>query len=626
MTKGNNKIALLSVLGVVYGDIGTSPLYVIKECLFNTNIILNNDSILGILSLVFWCLMLVVTFKYIFLILKADNHGEGGILSLLALLNCRRLRFFSNQFILILGFIGAALFFGDGLITPAISVLSALEGINLINSSMQQTDFNVILSIVVILLLFGLQKKGTTYIGKIFGPVMFFWFVVIGLLGLLQVIKNPIVFNAINPIFAISIVKIAPLKFLAIMGFVMLCVTGVEALYADMGHFSKKTIQKSWFLVVFPCLLLNYFGQGALVISNIDSGVITQNPFYEMAPKNFLIYMVFLSTIATIIASQSIISGVFSLFNQSVQLGYLPNMKIFHTSQQHYGRIYIPFVNWLLCISVILIVIIFKNSSELASVYGLSVSGLMLITSVMAMVAMRRVFKWNIALTIVVFGIIIIVDVLLFVSNVYKVSSGTFLPLLFAFMFFLVMHIWWKQNKYFNDLARLNSLTFIQFFQRFDKNKIFRVRGTAIFLSKDYNHVPYSLIKRMELANSLHEKVIILSIINHHSPYIPKEEKVFVQNFDYGFQQIIIHHGFMETPNAKSILKAIKAKGENIDIHDCHFVFLRYLPYFSGRIKFGMKKLRISIFEYLYKNSPNSGYLEIPAQKIIEIGVPIKIS
>jgi KUP system potassium uptake protein len=617
----NNHSSLIAALGVVYGDIGTSPLYAIKECFLGAHMPVTEANVLGVLSLIFWSLILVVTVKYVLLMLKANNHGEGGILALLALVSHRRLKFVSTPVIVMIGLLGAALFWGDSLITPAISVLSALEGLSVAAPNL--VIYVMPLSVVIILLLFVVQKKGTEHVGKIFGPVMLLWFLVIGVLGLWQIIQNPIVLKALNPLYCFKLIGSNPLKFLVIISFVVLCVTGAEALYADMGHFGIKIIRCAWLFVVLPCLFLNYFGQGAAILSNAAN---IQNPFYAMVPSNWLLAMIVLATIATIIASQAVISGMFSLCHQAIQLEYLPLMKFIHTSAQQYGRIYIPFVNWILCAGVIAIILFFKDSQHLASAYGFAVSGVMVMTSLLAMVAMRRILKWSLAAVIAVFGCLLLIDATFFLASAMKFTTGGWLPACFALVIWLIMQTWNKERRHLNEKTRRNSMTFSQFFQHFNIESIQRIKGTAVFLSKDYDHVPYSLIKHIEHANSLPQQVIILSILVHNVPYIPKNERVFIQHFNNGFKQIVGHFGFMQIPKISSILRHAKIQGLDINLEQCHFVLLHAVPYSGLKVR-GIKKITAKLFKFLLNNSTRASYyFEVPAHRTIELGIPFKVN
>ncbi len=614
-------LALIATLGVVYGDIGTSPLYAIKQCFVGGNIAINEANILGILSLIFWALMLVVTLKYVLLILRAHNHGEGGILALMALISQRRLRYVSTNNLVILGLLGAALFFGDCLITPAISVLSALEGVTI--SAPQLNPYILPASIAIILLLFMLQAKGTDKVGALFGPIMLVWFIVIGGLGAWQIISMPSIIKAINPWYGLQLALLYPAKILPLLGFVVLCVTGAEALYADMGHFGAHSIRLSWLSLVGPALLLNYFGQGAALMQHPEA---IANPFYFLIPEPLLLYMVGLATLASIVASQSVISGLFSLCGQAIALDYLPRLKIIHTSAFEYGRIYIPTMNWLLCLGVIAIVLLFKDSDHLAAAYGFSVSGVMVITSLLAMVAMLRVFRWSLTTVLLSFGLLFLLDLTFFAANSLKFIHGGWVPMVIALGGWKVMHLWHHQRKHLNDKTRKLSLTFSQFFQKFKPEEITRKSGTAVFLSKDFDHIPLALLKYLEHSNCLAEQVVVLTILSHTIPRVPKNERIFIQHFTHGFLQVVAHYGFMQSPRITTIIKYAQSKGLLIDVNHSTFFLLHIVPILGARLH-GLKGLSARIFRTLLRNTTSAGhFFEIPHSRVMELGVQFKIS
>ncbi len=616
----HHTLPIIATLGVVYGDIGTSPLYAIRECFTDTHIALNEANILGVLSLIFWVLVLVVTIKYVMLILRAHNHGEGGILALLALISNRRLKFLSTRALISLGLIGAALFWGDTLITPAISVLSALEGVTM--AAPKFTPYIVPASLVVILILFLLQAKGTDRIGSLFGPIMLIWFIVLGALGGWQVWQNPTVLKAINPFYGFHLAYNHPHQVLPLLGVVVLCVTGAEALYADMGHFGPRAIRFSWVALVWPCLVLNYFGQGAALMHHPGA---LSNPFFYLVPEPYMLYMVGLATVASVIASQSVISGLFSLCGQAIQLDYLPRMRIIHTSAQQYGRIYIPAINWMLCAGVMMMVLVFKNSDRLASAYGLSVSGVMVMTSLLAMVAMLRVFRWRLWAVLLTFGVLFLVDVTFLVANFLKFSHGGWIPVAIGVVMWVVMNVWHKQRKYMNDKTRKLSLSFSQFFERFHPQVITRVPGTAVFLSKDIDHVPLSLLKHIEHTRCLSERVIILTIQNHTIPWVPKNERIFLNNFSNGFIQVVAHYGFMQSARMSSIIKSAQAKGLELDITHSTFFLLHAVPMLGSRLK-GWRGLGARLFRCMLRNTASAGhFFEIPHQRVMELGVQVLI-
>lgn len=615
-----NILPLIATLGVVYGDIGTSPLYAIREC-FSGNVGLNEANVFGVLSLIFWALMLVVTLKYVLLILRAHNNGEGGVLALTALISNRRLRFISTNTIVSIGLLGAALFFGDTIITPAISVLSALEGITISFPKLQ--PYIMPASIVIIILLFLLQSKGTDIVGTLFGPIMLTWFLVIGLLGLWQISSMPQILKAISPWYGIKIAIAYPKEIIPLLGFVVLCITGAEALYADMGHFGARAIRISWLSIVAPCLILNYFGQGVAMLLHPEA---IANPFYFLVPEPLILYMVILATIASIIASQSVISGLFSLVGQAIQLDYLPRLKIIHTSWHTYGRIYIPAINWILCISVLAVILVFKNSNALADAYGFSVSGVMVMTSLLAMVAMLRVFKWKMTKVLLSFGLLFLLDLAFLASNSLKLTHGALMPVAIALFVWIVMHLWHRQHKRLNDKIRKLSMTYSQFFQKVKFEKISRIKGTTIFLSKDFDHMPLSIIKYLEHSNCLGEQVIILTIQSHTIPRIPKNERIFVQHFSNGFVQVVAHYGFMQSPRIATILKNAQDKGLAIEVNNISFFLLTVIPVLGARLK-GLRGLGARIFRLLLRNTTRTArFFEIPYQKVVELGVQFKIA
>jgi KUP system potassium uptake protein len=613
-------LPIIATLGVVYGDIGTSPLYAIKECFTGTGIALTEANILGVLSLIFWVLMLVVTIKYVTLIMRAHNHGEGGILALLALISHRRLKFVSTHTLIALGLIGAALFWGDTLITPAISVLSALEGLTIVTPKF--SVYIVPAAVVVIIALFMLQAKGTDRIGSLFGPIMLVWFVVIGLLGGVQVWQNPSILKAVNPWHGFHLACGHPYQILLLMGFVVLCVTGAEAVYADMGHFGAKAIRFSWLALVCPCLVLNYFGQGAALLHH--PGAIS-NPFFYLVPESYMLHMVGLATVASIIASQSVISGLFSLCGQAIQLDYVPRMRIIHTSAQQIGRIYIPAINWLLMIGVLAVVLVFKDSNHLAAAYGFSVSGVMVITSLLAMVAMLRIFRWKLWAVLLTFGPLLLIDSTFLVANSLKFTHGAWVPIAFGGLVWSVMHVWHRQRKQMADKTRKLSLSLSQFFERYNPQTITRVPGTAVFLSKDIDHVPLSLIKHLEHTNCLSQRVIILSILNHSIPRVPNNERIFFQDFSNGFVQVVAHYGFMQSPKISTLLRYAQAKGLDFDMNHSTFFLLYIVPALGKRLK-GWRGLSARLFRYLLRNTTRAAhFFEIPHQRVMELGIQIMI-
>lgn len=500
-------------------------------------------------------------------------------------------------------------------------MLSALEGITI--STPQLTTYIMPAAITIIVLLFMLQAKGTNKVGTLFGPIMLLWFIVIGGLGAWQILSQPSILKAINPWYGLQLAILHPKEILPLLGFVVLCVTGAEALYADMGHFGPKAIRLSWLGLVGPSLLLNYFGQGAALIQHPEA---LANPFYFLTLEPLLLYMVGLATIASIIASQSVITGLFSLCGQAIQLDYLPRLKIIHTSSQEYGQVYIPAINWLLCLSSVAIVLLFKDSDHLAAAYGFSVSGVMVMTSLLAMVAMLRVFRWNLTTVLLSFGLLFLLDLTFFAANSLKFTHGGWVPMAIALVVWKLMHLWRHQRKHLSDKTRKLSLTFSQFFQKFKPEEISRKAGTAVFLSKDFDHMPLALLKYLEHSNCLAEQVIVLTILNHTIPRVPKNERIFIQHFTHGFIQVVAHSGFMQSPRIATIIKHAISKGLLIDMNHSTFFLLHAVPILGTKLH-GFKGLSARIFRALLRNTTSAGhFFEIPHNRVMELGVQFKIS
>lgn len=613
--------AIITTLGVVYGDIGTSPLYAIKECFSGARMVLTHANILGVLSLVFWTLTSVVTFKYIFIVLRANSNGEGGVLALLSLVRLQKIRFVPYRYLVLLGFLGVALFFGDTSITPAISILSALEGIHTITPALDL--FIVPASIVVVVILFCIQSHGTDKIGGLFGPIMLLWFLSIGIFGFLSIMRHPEVLYAINPMYAVNLAVHSTRQTLVMMGFLVLCITGAEALYADMGHFGPKLIRVSWLYVVFPCLICNYFGQGAELLSNVKS---VTNPFYSIIPVFAKPFVIILATVSTAIASQSVISGLFSLCRQASQIGYLPRMRIIHTSAKQIGQIYIPAINWIMFFMVCVVIILFKKSDRLAEAYGLAASGVMLVTSIFALIATLRVFKWQPFFVYGVFSLFIGIDCVFLYANSLKLISGGWFPLLVSSTVFFVMYVWDKQYSHMNEKIYKYSVGFNKFFDEYEIASIQRVAGTGIFLSQDANHAPLSIIKHIEHNKCLPKKVIILSIISHMVPKIQKNERLVIERLAHkNFVHIIANFGFMQTPRVTRVLREAQAEGVEIDIHSCTYYLLNAVPSLPAKMR-GVRGFGARIFRFLLRNTTSVWYFfDIPYQRVLEMGILVKV-
>ena len=612
--------ALLGVLGVVYGDIGTSPLYALQASLgYFAKTGLQYADIFGVLSLIFWALIITVTLKYVTFVMRADNHGEGGILALMALAQ-RVARSTSARSILgIVGIIGAGLFFGDGMITPAISVLSAVAGLTVVSPALNAAVDPI--ALVIIIALFLSQSRGTGPIGRAFGPIMTVWFLVIGILGLMQIIQHPFVLQALIPAYGIHFVmRHTYLAFIA-LGAVVLAVTGAEALYADMSHFGRRPIRVAWTWFVLPCLLLNYFGQGALVVAKPAA---INNPFYNLAPHDMQLPLVILSTLATIIASQAVITGAFSITRQCIQLGLFPRMEVRHTSTTEEGQIYVPQVNVLLAVGVVLLVLAFKTSDALAWAYGIAVTGTFLCTNILAMAVFRRQFGWSRATTFTVFGFFGFVDLAFFASNTTKFFDGGWVPLVIGLSLVLVMTTWRRGRNLILARWTQDSLPLASFLARLPQSRILRVPGTAVFLTGNLDFVPNSLLHNLKHNKVLHEQVFFVTVRNLDVPQVAPEQRAHAEVAAPGIYKITLNYGFMESPNVPRGLESLAAKG------------IEFKPmqtsYFLGRetvVPASVPKLRFirrALFLFMARNAVSSTeFFRIPSDRVVELGVRIAL-
>jgi KUP system potassium uptake protein len=610
---------LVAVLGVVYGDIGTSPLYAFKASLgvfdpAKTSTV----EIMGVLSLIFWSLIIIVTVKYVFLVMRADNRGEGGILALMALAQRVSVGRAAKSTIALVGIAGACLFFGDGVITPAISVLSAVEGLEV---SAPQLKFYVLpISVAVIVGLFAVQKHGTGGVGRVFGPVMVVWFLVIGLLGLMEILQHPFVLLSVSPSYAVALcIKYQGLAFF-VLGAVVLCVTGAEALYADMGHFGARPIRLTWMVFVLPSLVLNYFGQGALIIRDPHA---MENPFYLLGPAWTRLPMVLLATFATVIASQAVISGAFSMARQCMQLGFLPRMTVRHTSTMEEGQIFVPQVNSALAVGVVLLVLAFKTSDSLASAYGIAVTGTFLCTAVLAMVVFRRQFHWSRTLAVTVFGLLFLVDVIFFSANTVKVVEGGWVPLAMAVALTGMMTTWKKGRDLLLARWKQSSMPLAPFLARLPQSRIIRVPGLAVFMTGNPDFVPTSLLHNLKHNKVLHENVIFVTVENVDVPEVSPQRRAEVADLAPGIHRVILRYGFMESPNIPRELE---------DLNDQLNVRASQASYFLGRevLVPGMApKLpwwRRALFLVMARNAvPATEFFHIPSDRVVELGVRITI-
>ena len=612
---------LIAAIGVVYGDIGTSPLYTMKEIFGGHYGVLPTESgVYGVLSLIFWSLIWVVTIKYVLFILRASHQGEGGIMALTVLARRATVGFPRLQTLLVmLGIFGAALFYGDSMITPAISVLSAVEGLDLAFDGI--SAWVVPIATIVLIALFVIQKHGTAKIGALFGPIMVLWFVVLGCLGVQGIIQRPEVLQALNPLWAFNFFISHPGIGITILGAVVLALTGAEALYADMGHFGRKPIARAWFLLVLPGLVLNYFGQGALILGSPDA---VRNPFYLLAPEWALLPMVALSTLATVIASQAVISGAFSLTHQAIQLGYVPRMFIQHTSSQEQGQIYIGVVNWALMVGVVLLVIGFESSGALAAAYGVAVTGTMLITTFLASAVALLLWKAPRWLAIPMLFGFLLVDGLYFAANVPKIFQGGAFPVVAGIALFVLMTTWKRGREILMERLDETHLALPVFVESIAAGPPHRVQGTAVFLTAKSGAVPHALLHNMLHNQVLHEQVVLLTVVSDERPRVPPHERVEVENCGEGFYRVTLNFGFIEEPDVPRAL-----------LH-CRFDGLEFAPmrttYFLSREtiiptrQIGMALWRERLFSFMLKNANGSlRYFNLPVNRVIELGTQVEM-
>ncbi|MGE4482032.1 potassium transporter Kup [Acidocella sp.] len=612
--------ALVGVLGVVYGDIGTSPLYALQASIayFKGPALLRED-VLGVLSLITWALIITVTLKYVTFIMRADNNGEGGTLSLMALASRVTRSERTRVAVGLVGIVGAGLFFGDGLITPAVSILSAVEGIEVVAPSMSEAVLPI--AIAVIVGLFLVQKYGTAKVGRAFGPIMVLWFLSLGLLGLSQIVLHPGVLIALNPYFGASfIVRHDRIAFLA-LGAVVLAVTGAEALYADMSHFGRRPIRVSWLFFVLPCLLLNYYGQGALVVSHPH---LADNPFYNLVPHVLQVPMILLATMATVIASQAVITGAFTVARTCVQLGLLPRMEIRHTSEMEQGQIYVPQINTILAIGVLLLVLTFQSSAALASAYGIAVTGTFLCDNTLAAFVYRREFGWSRLATIALFGAIGIADLAFFAANSLKIIEGGWVPLAIGFTIILVMTTWRRGRGLILARWMQDSLPLSSFLARLPQSRIVRVPGTAVFMTGNLEFVPNALLHNLKHNKVLHEQVFFVTVRNLEVPQAAPGERVRCEEAAPGIYKVTLYYGFMESPNVPRALESLNSQGIEFKAMQT--------SYFLGRetvVPASVPKLRFIrrwLFLFMARNAITATeFFRIPSDRVVELGVRIAV-
>ncbi|HTQ80080.1 MAG TPA: potassium transporter Kup [Thermoanaerobaculia bacterium] len=617
---GRLALLCLGALGVVYGDIGTSPLYSMRECFNGEHAVAPRpENVLGILSLIFWALVITVTLKYVVYVLRADNRGEGGILALMALVQSAVGKGRRNWILVLLGLFGSALLYGDGMITPAISVLSAVEGLKVATPFF--TPYIEPITIAILIGLFILQRRGTGGIGAIFGPVMLLWFATLAVLGISWIWREPRVLAAVDPLHALSFFAHQGKRGYLVLGSVFLVATGGEALYADMGHFGARPIQIDWFSFVAPALLLNYFGQGALLMLEPHAA---REPFYRMAPDWALYPLVVLSTIATVIASQAVISGAFSLTRQAVQLGYLPRVEIIHTSSHEIGQIYIPGVNRILMLATIGLVLGFHSSDRLASAYGVAVTATMVITTILAFILARRVWHWPLWIAGLITLGFLTVDLAFFGANVFKVADGGWFPLAVGLAVYSLMSTWQKGREQIASELSRGALPFSEFVAHVKPGSPHRVPGAAIFMSRDPVATPIALLHNLKHNKVLHEKVVLLTVLSDEIPQIPRKERVRLEDLGKGFFRLTARFGFMENPSVPEVMELARAQGLDLPPMSATFFLSRETLIPSRRS--GWLAWREKLFAVMARNAvrPNDFY-RIPPNRVIELGMQVKL-
>jgi KUP system potassium uptake protein len=612
---------MLGAIGIVYGDIGTSPLYTMKESFLGPHpLAVDRLHIFGVLSLIFWTLMVIVTFKYVTVAMRADNRGEGGSFALLSLIarNLEGRKKWAPSLV-VLGVLATCLFYGDAMITPAISVLSAVEGLTIVQAQLQPVVIPIAIAILVGLFL--VQSRGTAKVGNLFGPVMMVYFAVLATLGISNILDHPDIVGILNPVWAVKFFAYNPkLAFLA-LGSVFLAVTGAEALYADMGHFGRNAINLSWLTLVYPCLVLNYMGQGALLLGHPEAAT---NPFFLLAPEWARLPLVFLATVATIIASQAVISGAFSVTHQAIQLGFLPRLRTEHTSEKARGQIYIPAVNWGLLFMVIILVLGFRESGKLASAYGIAVTGTMLITSIMLGVLMLYVWKWNRYAAGAITGLFLIVDGAYFASNVTKIPDGGWFPLLVAAISFTVLTTWARGRQLMRERLSEAALPLPVFIKSVAAS-VHRVRGTSVFLSTSADTVPAALLHNLKHNQVLHGRVLILNVKVEEVPHISPEKRLEVHDAGDGFFRVILHYGYMEEVDIPRDLARIETCGEPFNMMSTSF-FLGRQKLIASKRRAGMALWREKLFAWMLKSSESAmEFFKLPTNRVVELGSQLQI-
>lgn len=609
----------LAAVGIVYGDIGTSPLYAMRECFFGPHAVpVSRENVLGVLSLIVWTLIIVVTLKYLVYVLRADNQGEGGILALMALATRTRQR---RQWLLIgLGLFGGALLFGDGMITPAISVLSAMEGLQV--AAPQLAAYIIPATIGILIGLFLIQRHGTAGIGLIFGPVILVWFLTLAVLGVLSIVREPGVFAALNPLCAFEFFVRNGLAGYLVLGAVFLVATGGEALYADLGHFGERPIQIDWFWIVAPALLLNYFGQGALLLREPGAA---DNPFYRLAPGWALYPLVILAAMATVIASQAVISGVFSLVRQTIQLDYAPRMEIVHTSPSEIGQIYVPFANWGLMAATIALVLGFRTSSNLAAAYGVAVTATMVITTLLAFFVARNLWGWKLWQAAAATAGFLVVDLAFFGANIVKVAQGGWFPLVVAAAMFVVFLSWRRGRNALSARFAKTSVPAAVILEDFERRNIRRVPGTAVFLTGQTGGAPSALLHNLKHNKMIHQRNLFLTLVTEKVPHVPEAERAAVEELRPGFYRVVARYGFMEDFDVPKLLRGLGDQGLQFDPEGDVTYFLSRGTVYSRRKRL-LGRVLDALFIFMTRNAQDATqYFCLPTNKVVEIGMQVEI-
>jgi KUP system potassium uptake protein len=612
------KLSALTVaaLGVVFGDIGTSPLYTLHEVFAGGKhpVPLTETNILGILSLIAWSLIMVVSFKYVTFIMRADNRGEGGIMALLALANQSSPNKKYQHLIMLLGILGACMFYADGMITPAISVLSAVEGIGVATTNLDH--FIIPITLIILFGLFFVQNKGTSLMGAFFGPIMLLWFGTLGFLGIQSILGNPSILKALNPIYAVYFFQVDPLFAFIALGAVVLSVTGAEALYADMGHFGRVPVRLAWSIVVFPTLIMNYFGQGALLLKDHHA---IENPFYLLAPEDLLFPLILLATIATIIASQAVISGAYSISRQALQLGYIPRMHVEHTSESEEGQIYMPRVNWGLMLAVMILVLGFKSSSNLAAAYGIAVTGNMIITSLLSAVVFSRMWKWNKLKTGAIALLFLSIDIPFFTANLIKIPDGGWLPLIIGIFIFTLMLTWKTGRSLLYQTLKNDAMELTPFIEAIGQHPPTRVPGTALFMTPNPDGVPHAMLHNLKHNKVLHEQVVILTVRFLEFPHTSEDERVTVEALPHQFFRVTVNYGFKDEPDLPRDLDLCAAKGCKLDAMDTSFFIGKeiLIAHEGSEMAYWRKKIFIGLFR---SAETITNQFKLPPNRVVELG------